>query len=145
MTETTNRAQRRQQFRRAIKNREEAREERAASKKKAQRIDRQKNAQDINRSKALRAAGLEPEDGSFWCTVQQYIALKDDNKPWKTVTMLAVFVAFWCWFNNHLTLRKSSIHDRSHTWESYTPTIDGTKDVSSQMESGLMPFINGSF
>ena len=145
MTETANRAQRRQELRKAIKNREMAREERAASKKKAERIDRQKNAQDINRSNALRAVGLEPEDRSFRCTVQQHIAFKDARKLWKTIALLFVFGLLVYWLNDNFAEPKTSLHDRIHTWESCTPTIDGSKDVSLQMHMGLTPFINGSF
>ena len=145
MTEIANRAQRRQRVRRAIKHGEEGRQERTDSKKKAKRIDHQRNAQDINRSKALRAAGLEPEDRSFWVTVQQFAAPKDNNQLCKTVTLLALLGVVVYWLKYHLTQPKSNHLGRIHTWDSHLATIDGTKEMSLQMPMGLMPLLTESF
>jgi hypothetical protein len=65
MSQLRNRAQRREDLRRAKRNRKEQLESRAAEKRRLARMDERHDAPVINRDRAMRAAGIEVPEKSW--------------------------------------------------------------------------------
>jgi hypothetical protein len=97
MTDIPNRSQRRAQLRRAIKNRKENIDSRASDERKLARIGRHRDAHEINRERAMKAAGIPYQRQGRLSKFLSSTFGKDGLEMWKVwaLFLLTVLVVIW--------------------------------------------------